>query len=456
MRIILSARRFAIPLVGGVDVYADRLGDALTRMGHEVSVIAVDSMPGQPSNGSIVSLPDEVNGIGVHRLTFSLSGRPREAFVRGYDPDMERVIYQILADEKPDLFIVLNFYLVTLAAVKAAKQLDIPVIHIATDFLPICQRATLIRWNGEPCRVGESIKNCAECFVSHRSLGRVAALAMDRFSEEAIVSRAARRDTYKLPNPLALFQPYWRQAAAMDDRLKTIAPLRDQVDLVLAPTRFTHDMFVENGFRPEQVRFLPFGVDEDGPLAQIPYEPAAHTRFLFVGRLQPYKGAHDLIKAFNDLQAPRGATLTLYGTADGYEEYFEELKAMMAGNDRIEFGGQIPPEELGQAFAKADYLLLPSLWHENSPLIILDALQSKTPVIASDIGGVSGLIEDGVNGLLFPMGDAGSLQEVLQRAIDHPELAEQLRLASQPPGIDQYAETMLRLLAERQAQGYQV
>jgi glycosyltransferase involved in cell wall biosynthesis len=367
---------------------------------------------------------------------------------------MERAIGDILARERPDLFIVLNFYLVTLAAVRAAKKLDIPVIHIATDFLPICQRATLIRWNGQPCHVGESVKNCAECFVAHRLLGRVAATALARMPESELVSRAARRDAYKLPHPLGLLKPYWRQVAAMDDRLRTLAPLREQVDLVLAPTRFTYQMFVDNGFRSEQVCFVPFGVDEAGPLAHIAYEPAAHTRFLFVGRLQPYKGAHDLIQAFNDLKSPRGATLTLYGTADGHDEYYERLKGMMAGNERIVFGGQIPPEELGKAFARADYLLLPSLWHENSPLIILDALQSKTPVIASDIGGVSGLIEDGVNGLLFPMGDAAALQQVLQRAIDHPELAAKLRLATPPPGIDEYAETMLRLLAERQTQGY--
>jgi glycosyltransferase involved in cell wall biosynthesis len=421
-------------------------------MGHEVSVLAVDSSATDVSNGAITVILDEVDGTTVRRLTFALSGRPREAFVRGFDPEMGRVIEGILRQEKPDLFIVLNFYLVTLATVEVARRLDIPVIHIATDFLPVCQRATLIRWNGEPCEVGESVRNCAECFVSHRALGRAAALAMNRVPEEKLVERAAARNGYKPPHPLWLLKPYWRQVAAMDERLRTLGPLRQQIDLVLAPTRFTHRMFVENGFRPEQVHFLPFGVDEDDPLARIQYEPAAHTRFLFIGRLQPYKGAHHLLQAFNNLQTPRGATLTIHGAADGYDDYFEQLKAQMAGNDRIMYGGQIPPEELGRAFAEADYLLLPSLWHENSPLIILDALQSKTPVIASDIGGVSGLIEDGVNGLLFPMGDARALQQVLQRAIDDPGLAARLRLAPSPPGIDDYAATMLRLLAERRPQ----
>jgi glycosyltransferase involved in cell wall biosynthesis len=214
-------------------------------------------------------------------------------------------------------------------------------------------------------------------------------------------------------------------------------------------------MFLENGFSPEQVHCLPFGVEENRSPSGHRHSAAAHTRFLFVGRLQPYKGTHLLLQAFNNLLAPKEATLTIYGAADGHEAYFDQLKRMMAGHERVSFGGQIPPDQLGDAFAQADYLVLPSLWHENSPLILLDALQSKTPVIASDIGGVTDLIQDGVNGLLFPMGDADGLQQVMQRAIDQPALVERLRLAANPPDIDNYAQTMLRLLGERRKQRQQ-
>jgi glycosyltransferase involved in cell wall biosynthesis len=167
---------------------------------------------------------------------------------------------------------------------------------------------------------------------------------------------------------------------------------------------------------------------------------------LFIGRLQPYKGAHLLVEAFNNLDAANGATLTLYGAAaGGYEAYFDQLNDMMSRNKRIRFRGRIPPERLGEAFAEADYFVLPSTWHENSPLILLDALQSKTPVIASNIGGVTDLVRDGINGMLFPMGDAGMLQKVMQQAIDQPELLVQLRAGVDLPTIDEYAHTLLRL-----------
>ena len=121
----------------------------------------------------------------------------------------------------------------------------------------------------------------------------------------------------------------------------------------------------------------------------------------------------------------------------------------MARNGRIAFQGTIPPERLGEAFAVSDYFVLPSTWHENSPLILLDALQSKTPVIASEIGGVTDLVKHERNGLLFPMGDVEALRRTLQRVIDEPTLAKRLSSAAEVPLIDDYARRLIDLCLER-------
>ncbi len=448
MKIALCTRKFIPPLVGGVDVYADRLGQALKRLGHEVIVLAFDSNP-EVNSTDITVLYDNYNGFDVWRLKFAFDQRPKEAFDLGYDPEMGQVIKNVLREQAPDLLIILNFYMVTLASVEAAKALGIPVIHIATDFLPICRRATFVRWDGTSCQVGESIKSCAACFVSHRVAGRLAASLLDQLPEEILVRVAISQINAKPPQPLWLLKPYWQQVNTMDQRLKILGPLRKKIDLVLTPTQYTAHMFISNGFEPDQVHLLPFAIEPDHPLANIERVPASHTRFLFVGRLQPYKGAHLLIEAFNKLENPKGATLTIYGASDGYDDYFNNLKAMMAANERIRFAGKIPPTELGKAFAEADFFILPSTWHENSPLIILDALQSKTPVIASEIGGVTDMVKHEVNGLLFPMGDKKALQEAMQRVIDQPEVGEQLRAGVNLLKIDDYVEVMLKLCRDR-------
>lgn len=442
MTIVICTRKFTPPFIGGVDVYADRLGRALQRLGHEVVFLAIDGSAAVNDNQLHLS-EDSYGGSRIRRLQFAFSGRPQQSFDLAYDPQVGRAVHQVLQEEQPDLFIVMNFYTITLAVVEAARALAVPVVHVATDFLPVCRRATLVRWNGRSCQVGESVKSCAACFVSSHPLGRLAAAALDPLPEETILRLANRPAAQKLPHPLALLKPYWKQAAIMEERLKILRPLRQQIDLILTPTQYTYEMFLANGFTADQLRLLPFAVEPDHQLADVRPVPADHTRFLFVGRLQPYKGVHLLVEAFNQLQSPRGATLTVYGVPGGHERYFNNLCDLMAASERVHFAGKIAPTDLDQAFAKADYFILPSTWHENSPLILLDALQSRTPVIASQIGGITDLVHDGVNGLLFPVGDAHALQQQMQRVIDRPELRQQLQSGIDLPDIDNYARQML-------------
>jgi glycosyltransferase involved in cell wall biosynthesis len=331
--------------------------------------------------------------------------------------------------------------MLTMATVEAAKSLGIPVAHVATDFVPVCRWGTFMRWDNRTCEVGESIQTCASCFISHRSLGKVMGSVMEKLPEQTVVNWAEKN--YSLPHPLGLTRPFLNHAAVMKRRLDRTRPLREQIDLVLVPTHFTEKTFVENGFAAEQVHFLPFGVDVDSPLASTTKTEADHVRFMFLGRLQPYKGLHLVLEAFNSLSNPGGATLTVYGASDGHDAYFAGLQQMMDANPRVHFAGLIPPTELARAFADADIFLLPSTWHENSPLILLDALQSKTPVLASDIGGVSGIVAHNRNGLLFPREDVAALRQEMQRLIDQPVLIQQLQAGSNLPSIESYAQAIV-------------
>jgi glycosyltransferase involved in cell wall biosynthesis len=441
MKIALSTRSFRPPLIGGVDVYTDRLGRALERKGNEIFFLAFNSSAEYPIGFQWSE--DHCEGRRIWRCLFDFGKRSPEYFQLGYDPEMGAQIRSILELEQPDLLIILNFYMSTLAGVTAATALDLPVIHIATDYLPICRRATMIRWNGESCRVGESIQSCSECFVAHKTAGRLGASLLKKIPKDTLISLAQKRGSGGSFSPLRALNPYWKQVELMQRRLERLGPLRRQIDLVLAPTQYTAQVFKENGFLENQIQFLPFGVDPEDPLANVVHTPADHIRFLFIGRLQPYKGAHVLVEAFNNLASPKNATLAIYGVWDGYDKYYQELNSKINANPFIQFKGKIPPAELGSAFAEADYFVLPSTWHENSPLILLDALQSKTPVISSEISGVTDMVKHNVNGLLFSMGDANALRDVMQRVIDHPEMVEQFRDTSNLLSIDAYAEAML-------------
>lgn len=448
MKVTLCTQRFVPPFVGGVDVYADRLQGALRQLGVEVGVIAVDTTE-DGTGGDIRVTPEELGKVMIHRVRVPFASRPKEAFDLAYDSQMGTTFEAILEAERPDLFIIMNFYVTSLAVIESAKKLSIPVIHIATDFIPVCRRGTFIRWDGSPCETGESVKSCSACFVAHRSLGRMASRVLERIPEETLVRWAHNRENHQLIHPLRIIEPYLNQVAVMERRLELLAPLKEMIDLVLVPTKYTARMFLENGFAAHQIEYLPFGMQERSLKESVRNIPQDRIRFLFIGRLQPYKGAHILIEAFNQLKSPNGATLTIYGIPDGHEDYYQDLQKKMSTNPRIVFGGRIAPEEIPSAFAGSDFFVLPSLWHENSPLILLDALQTQTPVIASNIAGVTEVVQDGVNGFIFPMGDQRALQEVLQRVISDPDWRHRLRREIPLPDINDYARKLTDIYIER-------
>ncbi|HEY9712292.1 MAG TPA: glycosyltransferase, partial [Chroococcales cyanobacterium] len=89
---------------------------------------------------------------------------------------------------------------------------------------------------------------------------------------------------------------------------------------------------------------------------------------------------------------------------------------------KIEFAGTFPNAELGRVLENIDVLVVPSRWYENTPLVMQSALATKTPLIVTNLGGMSELVRDGVNGLLFELNDYQSLSRCLKKVIDTPGL----------------------------------
>jgi SAM-dependent methyltransferase len=117
--------------------------------------------------------------------------------------------------------------------------------------------------------------------------------------------------------------------------------------------------------------------------------------------------------------------LTIWGSHDQDPRYVQRLRNQAQGLS-VTFPGTIPRIELAAALGSIDYLVIPSTWYENSPLILLQALATHTPVIVSDVLGMTEFVSDGRNGFCFERGSVDSLTRVLQRVAVDPELAERL------------------------------
>ncbi len=162
-------------------------------------------------------------------------------------------------------------------------------------------------------------------------------------------------------------------------------------------------------------------------------------RIGFVGTLAEHKGAHVLVEAVRQIPRERALEVLLYGNLEGYPNYVEKLKAAAGDDPRIRFCGTFPNSEIGKIFAALDVLVVPSVWHENTPLVIYTAQAARCPVIASDHEGISEIVHHGKNGLLFPAGDALALARLIDSLSDDRDMLKQLAANAEPPRtIEEY------------------
>jgi len=107
----------------------------------------------------------------------------------------------------------------------------------------------------------------------------------------------------------------------------------------------------------------------------------------------------------------------------------------MANGSAVSFLGTFPKEKIANVLAELDFLVIPSTWYENSPLVLLSALASHTPVIVSDVAGMTEFVEEGKNGFAFKMGNVDELERVFRRILNDPAAAR--RMSKQPNTSEQ-------------------
>ena len=207
---------------------------------------------------------------------------------------------------------------------------------------------------------------------------------------------------------------------------------------------------VSEGVEEDRVHTIPPGVNPSlfaGP-HDDPFPQIGSPRIVFVGRLAPQKGVDVLVAATRLLQNPN-AQILLVGDGPERPALVREIR-QLGVEDRVHLLGFVPHDRVPAVLAHADLLVLPSLYEELGT-VLLEAMWTGLPVVASRTGGIPDVIDDGVNGLLVPPGDPEALAGAINRVLSSADMARRLGKAAreQAKGYD------WDVLAERVLEVYQ-
>lgn len=362
MRICFMSNLYSPFIFGGAEITVRKAAEELAKRSHKVSVITTSPNRKRYS--------EEIKGVKVHRIypmnIYPMYSSPKQPMIIKpiyyivdlWNPYSYIVVKSILKKERPDVVHTNNFRGLSLSIFSAVKSLKIPLIFTAHDYSLICIMGTLLNTSGRICT-----------------------------------------------NPSRLCKVYVKIQ-------KNI--VNNKPDLVTAPSQFVIDTIKAKGlFENVKTLKLPLGIELKDNTTEKDYNT---IDILYVGGLSRHKGVHLLINAFKELKQKN---ILLHILGKGKDE--DEFKRIAGSDQRILFHGFVPDEELMQLYQKANITAVPSIWYDNSPMVIYESFMAGTPVIGSEIGGIPELIEDGKNGFLFEAGNADELKAILENLIRKPD-----------------------------------
>jgi glycosyltransferase involved in cell wall biosynthesis len=399
---------------GGAEAYALELYEAmraepgveallLARIGTNVAHQRV-SHPGTPFS----SVNDDPNQYFVFTETehfdfFNLTSRDKALY--------SRHLRDFLLAHRPDVVHLQHTHFIGLDLLGLIGQVlpEARVIYTLHEFLPICHRdGQMVRsFSSELCTEA-SPRRCHECFPA---IGEQAFFLRERFVKGQF----------------------------------------EHVDRFLAPSAQLMEKYLTWGIEPERIEVEEYG--RLAPPVRAPEPPrGAPVNIGFFGQMSQFKGAKVMLEAMAMLDEDCEAHLWLHGA--NLELQSEEFQAEFAAmsdelRDRVTFRGPYAHAELPALMADLHWVVVPSIWWENSPLVIQEAFFHGRPIVCSNVGGMAEKVRDGVDGIHFRVGDAHSLARTFERAAASPKLWGKLRAGIEEPyAMDIQVAKLLALYRE--------
>ena len=317
-----------------------------------------------------------------------------KAFFSGiYNPWSRRKFKNLINEAKPDVIHIHNLFpFVSPSILPEAKRANVPVVMTVHNYRLVCP-AGLHFAHGvicERCCSGQEyyciLNNC------ENSIGKSLGYAARNWW--------ARKRRYYF----------------------------DNVSMFACLTEFQKNRLIKAGFESERIKILPNMVqaptDSDATGSNLEYVG-------YAGRLSPEKGISVLVKAASLCR-------DIPFTAAGAYDKIPDLSSQVPENFTLL--GHCDRRDLLKFYSKAKIIVLPSVWFEGFPTILVEAMLLGKAIVCSDIGGLSEIVDDGVTGLLVKPGDADELAQKIRYLWDNPDLCMRMGEAGREKAQREYSE----------------
>jgi glycosyltransferase involved in cell wall biosynthesis len=215
----------------------------------------------------------------------------------------------------------------------------------------------------------------------------------------------------------------------------------DEVDAFVAPSEFLRQRYIDWGIAPERITVIENGQKDSEPLAPrtLP-EDGTRNRFAFFGQINPFKGIDLVLQALTLLpkKTRKQIVLEIHGAnlehqSEQFRHQVDTLAQPLVKEGVLNWVGPYRPEQLHGRMAKIDWVMVPSIWWENSPMVIQEAFTCGRPVICSNIGGMAEKVTDGVDGLHFDVRNPTDLGTLMAQVCGDNELWDKLNAGIKKP-----------------------
>lgn len=399
--------------LGGAEIASHNLFTGLNALpGHESYYLARIAPPvARHRESAFLSLRQGEREILFHSHAydyFRLSNRNAKEITRDF--------VRFVRDLAPDLVHFHHFIGLGMESLYALRQAlpDVPIVVTFHEYLAICHHhGQMVKTKGGRLCYGASPAECAGCFPE--------------------ISQA---------------QFYKRERF-----LKTFLEL---ADFYVSPSAFLIERYVAWGLPREKFRCIENGLDIGTIAPPRPLTKGGRrNRFAYFGQINSFKGLHVLLDAVgrvpDKLWGADAQLLIFGGNLENQPPEFQALFQQLVerAGTRARFYGSYRSAELPRLMRNVDWVVVPSIWWENSPVVIQEAFLHGRPVICSDIGGMAEKVQDRVSGLHFRAASVEDLVDRLVEALGTPDLWQRLRAnAPRPLSVIDTARAHAGLYAE--------